>query len=186
MTTWRRIAAGLVCAALAGCAQAPSLGDITTGSILPSLPSASSILPSQAALMPSLSANSLAKGPQRISGNLYRIDATDRRLDDPVHRENYALLRAAESTKQLGASHFIVVNAPPGDVRLSTSGQASGMIRIFNVEPGAAPPTGAIAADEMIHFFGPGFDRAPAAPNSAPLPQVQNWPPAAGAATATR
>lgn len=159
MAMKRALAIACCAAALGGCAQVTTPGELTTGSILPALPSASTILPSASALVPTLGPTLSPKPPERISGNLYRIDATDRKLDDTIQRENYALLRAAESAKQLGATHFIVVNAPPGDIRLPSPAQTNGMIRIFRLDPGAVAPTGAIAADEIINFFGPTFGR---------------------------
>ncbi len=154
-----RIAALGAALALAGCAQGTSSTDITTGSILPAMPS----LPAASTLIPTIGTPSGPRKPERISGNLYRIDATDRKIDDPIQRENYTLLRAAESTKLLGGTHFIVVNAPQGgglaDVRQPGKGQTSAIIRVLQISAGAEPPIGAISTDEIIHFFGPTFGR---------------------------
>ena len=149
-------------ACIAGCAQAPQPGEITTGSILPSLPSTvSELLPSAQSLLPSLPASSTPNKPERIGANLYRISTDDRRIDDTTQRENYALLRAAEVTKNVGATHFIVVNASgPSSVVVSPAQpQLSTMIRTLRLERGAEPPIGAVSADEMVHFFGPAFGR---------------------------
>ena len=158
MTTIRSLAALGISAALGACAQSVGPAEITTGSIIPSLPAVASLVQSTG----SSTAGAAPRAPERISGNLYRIDASDRRLSDPIQQQNYALLRAAHSTRQLGATHFTVVNAPPGDVRLPASADSSAMIRIFRLEPGTQPPVGAVTADEIIHFFGPTFSQPPA------------------------
>ena len=144
--TFRLALAQLICGmglitGVAGCAQGNLPGAISTGSILPSLPS--------------LSTSSTPRKPERIGVNLYRVTVSDRRFDDPIQRENYALLRAAETAKAAGASHFIVVNASqPG-----ATAEIPTMIRVLQLEPGAEPPIGAVSADEIIHFFGPNFAR---------------------------
>ncbi len=146
---------------LAACAQGDGPSDLTTGTILQSLP----------ALAPA----SGPRAPERISGNLYRVDASDKRIEDRVQRENYTLLRAAESARQLGASHFIVVDAAPSagtrTIGNPDRGQ-SALIRVLELAQGAEPPMGAISADEIIHFFGPSFGRgtsgAAADPASTP------------------
>ena len=117
------------------------------------------LIPSAGSLVPSWGTSSRPRAPERISGNLYRVYAGDRQIEDPIQRENYALLRAAESTKQVGATHFVVVNAPEGLPQQPTP-PSSALIRVLQLETGAEPPVGAIAADEIIHFFGPAFGRA--------------------------
>lgn len=144
--------------ALGACAQLPNVNDITTGSILPALPSASSLLPVT-------STGNGPRPPERISGNLYRIDASDRKIDDAIQRENYGLLRAAESAKELGGSHFIVVKSSEGSdsgsARTVGASQPANLIRVFRIDPDMTPPIGAISVAEIIHFFGPNFRPAP-------------------------
>jgi hypothetical protein len=140
--------------AVGACAQLPSASDITTGSILPALPSAAS-------LVPSLTTSTEPRKPERVSGNLYRIDASDRKFDDAIQRENYGLLRAAESAKDVGGTHFIVVAnseaSDPSAPRTSGTSQPTGLIRVFRLDPDMTPPMGAISVNEIIHFFGPNF-----------------------------
>lgn len=194
---WISLAAG--CVVLAGCGQSigpgsnsgSSSGDITTGSILPSLPSlpsASSLIPAASALVPSWASGSKPQGPERISGNLYRIPPADTRWDDPIQRENYAMLLAAENAKQVGATHFIVVNANQGGAlgggimaltQPASAAPTTTLIRVMTLERNAEPPMGALAADEIIHFFGPQFGREAPPPRYDPLPQAQDWPAAA-------
>ncbi len=152
--------AGIACLfAVGACTQLPSMTDITTGSILPALPSASS-------LVPSMSSTSGPRPAERVSGNLYRIDFSDRKIDDPIQRENYGLLRAAESAKSVGGSHFVVVNSSEGTAlgqsRNPAASPGTSLIRVFRVDPDMMPPTGAISVNEIIHFFGPNFSRGPA------------------------
>lgn len=196
---WIFLVAG--CVVLTGCGQSIGPGssadsgsgsgssDITTGSILPSLPSASSLIPTASSLVPSWASGSKPQGPERISGNLYRIPPADTRWDDPIQRENYAMLLAAENAKQVGATHFIVVNAKQGGAlgggimaltQPASAAQATTLIRVMTLERNAEPPMGALAADEIIHFFGPQFGREAPPPQYDPLPQAQDWP-AAGA-----
>ncbi len=96
--------------------------------------------------------------------NLYRVYSSDRPTDDSIQAENYALLRAAETTKDVGATHFIVVDAPghPSAGLLGSgapSSKSANLIRVLKLAPGAESPIGAISADEIIHFFGPTFGR---------------------------
>lgn len=201
MQTSKRAAVAVVALSLAGCSQ--SGADLGLPSLalpsIPSLPSASSILPSASSIMPSIGTSSGPRAPERISGNLYRIDASDRKIDDPTQRENYTLLRAAEGAKKLGATHFLVSGGAQAgdnrDARQSAAGQSTTLIRTFHVEAGSEPPTGALAVDEIIHFFGPNFGRggepanppasmAAAAP-SPPMPPAAAAPAAAAPARAT-
>lgn len=143
---------------MAGCSSAPPDGVITgslPGFSAPSLPAVSALLPSPPSAVP-------AK-PERVGSNLYRISVADRRIDDHIQRENYALLRAAESTRELGATHFVVVNtgaqsgAPTSG--LGAAAEPGTLIRVFALPAGAEPPIGAIEAAEIVHFFGPNFGR---------------------------
>ena len=110
-------------------------------------------------------------GAERVSGNLFRIQADDRKIVDHIERENYTLLRAAETTVAQGGTHFVLVSA--GDqsttglptLRMIVSGnrdaEFGAYFRILKIEPDTAAPIGAVSASEMIHFFGPKFGRAP-------------------------
>lgn len=157
-------------AMLGGCSQGqPNLG-LTTGSILPSLAGMSGAPAASKALSPTAGA-----GGERIGVNLYRVSASDRAIADPVARENYALLRAAETAKAAGGTHFIMIQTGDqsssgfslsstfaGNTGSGNSGQFGAYVRVLTLEPGAEVPIGAIVADEIIHFFGPNFGRTPA------------------------
>lgn len=143
---------------LGGCSQGIESMGLTTGSIGPVAASASAT-------------KSRLAGAERISGNLYRVLADDRKLPDRIERENYTLLKAAEATKAAGGTHFILVSAsdqsPVGISSLSAlsgnGGQFGAYFRVLEIDAATGVPTGALAADEIIHFFGPKFGRAPAA-----------------------
>lgn len=167
MARWRGLAIVICCAGLAACSQGNGPGDIATGSIGPALPTLPA-LPSATSLLPNLGATSGPRRPERISGNLFRIHTADRRIDDAVQRENYALLRAAEAAKEVGGTHFIVADGTHGRPDVG-GGSASGvpgttLIRVLRLDTDVQPPVGAIAADEIIHFFGPTFGRTPGQP----------------------
>lgn len=143
---------------LGGCSQSIESMGLVTGSITsPTAPTSQSP-----------AAKSKVAGAERISGNLYRVLADDRKLPDRIERENYTLLKAAEATKAAGGTHFVLVSAsdqsPIGVAALSLSSNGSqygAYFRILEVDPSAGVPAGAMAADEIIHFFGPKFGRAP-------------------------
>ena len=110
-------------------------------------------------------------GAERISGNLFRVVADDRNVSDRIERENYTLLRAAETALAQGGTHFVLVSA--GDQ--STTGIPSlkalfsgdrdaeygAYFRVLKLEPEGKAPFGAMSADEIVHFFGPRFGRTP-------------------------
>jgi hypothetical protein len=149
----------VVAGCVAGCATSPS-GGIVTGS-LPALPTPS--LPSLGGLQPSTSTGAGATRPERVGSNLYRISTAGPRIDDRIQRENYALLRAAESTREVGATHFVVVNTgsriETETTSLGSPADPGTLIRVFNLPPGEEPPIGAIQAAEIVQFFGPNFGR---------------------------
>ena len=152
---------------LSACALAPPQdGEAPSGFKLPSFPSVSALLPSADSIIPTLPSNTEPQKSQPVGANLYRVKIDDRRIADSVQRENYALLRAAETTKEAGGTHFIVVSggntlAAYGGRGLGSAPDLGALIRVVKVVPGAEAPMGAVAADEIIHFFGPAFGRSP-------------------------
>ncbi len=163
--------------ALAGCTGALQPGSLTTGSVLPPLPSISS-------MMPSSDPASGSRGVERIGSNLYRVSTTDRRHEDAIQRENYALLRAAETTQEAGGTHFILVTLGDQAGGGGSSGARAGstLVRVLTIEPGGEPPVGAVSASEMIQFFGPTFGRPPAQTPWPPAPSATFAAPAAAPA----
>ena len=118
---WWRIALAVL---VGGCSQAMEGIGLTTGSIAPSA---------------SIGAATKVAGAERVSGNLYRVMATDRNIADRIERENYTLLKAAEATKAAGGTHFVLVNAsnqaPFGLPSLQSLGKT---VQIINHSP--TPP----------------------------------------------
>ncbi len=147
---------------VAACAGGPDTGSLTTGSVLPSLPS----LPSAGGLLPSFGDPSAPGRLQRVSGNLYRLPASDHRITDSIERENYDMLRAAEATRSVGGTHFVIVtlNGPSNGAPFSGGGAvvAGGiLLRVITVSRASEPPVGAVSADEILHFLGPKFGHEP-------------------------
>lgn len=171
MSTSRTALAVVVASLLSACAQGEGDGAITTGSILPAMPSLPAA-PSLSGIIPQVGSEPKPRPPERVSGNLYRVYSGDRKLEDTIQRQNYALLRAAEGTRQVGGTHFIIVNG--SDAADGTT--SSALVRVMKLDAGAELPLGAVAADEIIHFFGPTFGRTDqSAPGTAPaVPQRQS------------
>ena len=147
---------------VAACAGGPETGSLTTGSILPSMPS----LPSASSLLPSFATPSAPGRVERVSGNLYRLPASDRGTTDSIERENYEMLRAAEATRQVGGTHFVIVtlNGPSNGAPFSGGGAvvAGGiLLRVLTVPVGSEAPVGAASADEILHSLGPKFGHEP-------------------------
>ncbi len=97
------------------------------------------------------------------------------------------LLKAAETTKSAGATHFIVISsadasrsdivASPGYAQTNFIGKVAfttynpgsvhqimkpgqdAYIRVLNVPEGVTPPDGAISADEIVKFIGSRVER---------------------------
>ena len=148
-------------------AYAPAPIPVKASAAPPAAPTA------QTATLPSL-LTFAAAGPapaERISGNLFRVQADDRKIDDAVERENYTLLRAAETTKAHGGTHFVLVSAgdqasvgmPSLKTIMSGNREAEfgAYFRVLRIETDGTAPIGAMSASEIIHFFGPKFGRAP-------------------------
>ena len=144
----------VVPALVGGCSQAIEGIGLTTGSITPS---ASTVPAGQSKL----------GGAERVSGNLYRVLADDRKIADRIDRENYTLLKAAEATKAAGGTHFVLVSAsdqsPIAVSTLGGGGQYGAYFRVLEVDPANGVPNSAMAADEIIHFFGKKFGRTASA-----------------------
>ncbi len=119
---------------------------------------------------------------QQLTADTYRILSRGNAYTSKTKVNDYTLLKAAETTRQAGATHFVIeggedatrtgyVTTPgtatttlqgnrayttvnPGTVdRLVKPGQDT-IIRILTVKPGEAPPPNAISADEIIQFVG--------------------------------
>ena len=119
---------------------------------------------------------------QQVTGNTYRILSRGNAYTGSTTIQDYTLLKAAETTKAAGATHFMIVSAAdasstgaivtPGQATTSFSGNTAyttyspamahnyikpgedTYIRVETVGPGQAPPPGSLSADEIIQFVG--------------------------------
>lgn len=118
----------------------------------------------------------------QMTQDTFRIVARGNGYTSATAIQDYAILKAAETTKSHGGTHFVVVGGgdASGQGTITTPGQAQTtligntayttyspgmvrryvkpgqdlMIRVISVAPGSAPPAGAIYADEIIQFVG--------------------------------
>jgi hypothetical protein len=125
---------------------------------------------------------------QQMTANTYRILARGNGYTAGTTIQDYTVLKAAETTKQAGGTHFLIVSAAdassagyittPGQARTSVVGNTAyttyspGMvhqymkpgqdvyIRVLTITPGQPPPPGAFSADEIIQFVGSRVKRA--------------------------
>jgi hypothetical protein len=119
---------------------------------------------------------------QQMTANTVRIVARGNGYTASTTIQDYTVLKAAETTKQAGATHFMIISSAnassagyvttPGQAQTSVIGNTAyttyspGMvhqyikpgqdtyIRVLTVAPGQAPPPGAFSADEIIQFVG--------------------------------
>lgn len=119
---------------------------------------------------------------QQMTANTYRIVARGNGYTSGTVIQDYVALKAAETTRQAGGTHFMVISAgdassasyvtTPGQIQTSVIGNTAyttyspgsthqifkpgqdSYIRIINVTAGQVPPQGAIPADEVMQFVG--------------------------------
>jgi hypothetical protein len=104
----------------------------------------------------------------QMTADTYRITARGNEYTRGTTIQDYTALKAAETTKAAGATHFLIISAADasrtsynathgyGHTSVSSSirpGQDT-YIRVLTVPSGLAPPPGAVSADEIIHFVG--------------------------------
>jgi hypothetical protein len=126
-------------------------------------------------------------GAQQVTSDTFRIQAQGNGYTSAASVQDYVLLKAAETTKQSGGTHFILISAANTTRvdQLQTSGTAQttfvghnasttytpgstetiikpgqdAYIRVLNVKAGQTLPAGAISADEIIKYVGPRVQR---------------------------
>lgn len=119
---------------------------------------------------------------QQITGTTYRIVARGNGYTGGTTIQDYTLLKAAETTRAAGGTHFMIVSSgdasstgsitTPGHAQTSFVGNTAyttfspgsvtefvkpgqdTYIRVFTVAPGQPPPQGALSADEIMQFVG--------------------------------
>lgn len=118
----------------------------------------------------------------QMANDLYRIEARGNGYTGRNVVQDYMLLKAAETTKSTGHTHFTVVDqgdasstaamVTPGSAQTNFIGRsayttytpatvtpifkpgADAYIKVLTVPNGQQPPAGAISADEIIQFVG--------------------------------
>jgi hypothetical protein len=119
---------------------------------------------------------------ERVTADTVRIKARGNGYTSGTTVQDYALLKAAETTKEMGGSHFTIISAAdasghgvvttPGVAETTIRGNTAtttyspgtttefvkpgqdAYIRVLRLAPGTPPPPGAISADEIIQFVG--------------------------------
>jgi hypothetical protein len=119
---------------------------------------------------------------QQMTADTYRIISRGNAYTGSTTIQDYTLLKAAETTKLAGATHFLIISAAdasrsgaivsPGQATTTFYGNTASTtyspatvhnfikpgqdtyIRVITVAPGQAPPNGAFLADEIIQFVG--------------------------------
>jgi hypothetical protein len=113
---------------------------------------------------------------QQVTATTFRIVARGNGYTSNTRIQDYALLKAAETTKAAGGTHFAIVSAEDATVQQSlyltqigprgsafTTASIGSVakpgqdtyIRVFALDPGQAAPQGTLLADEIIQFVGP-------------------------------
>lgn len=118
-----------------------------------------------------------------VMTDVYRIIARGNGYTSADRVQDFALLKAAETTLAAGASHFVIVDQAnrtrvdvvqsPGTVQTSVVGRTavstytpgstdtfikpgeSLIIRVVRLKPGEPPPTGALPAQDLVNTLGP-------------------------------
>jgi hypothetical protein len=84
---------------------------------------------------------------QQITANTFRIVARGNSSTAHTTIQDYTLLKTAETTRQAGGTHFVIISAADASSigEITTPGQNT-YIRIFTVSGGQVPPPGARVA----------------------------------------
>lgn len=124
---------------------------------------------------------------QQMTADTYRIVSRGNGYTGSTTIQDYTLLKAAETTKSVGGTHFIVISAAdasssgaivsPGRATTTFVGNTASTtyspatthnyikpgqdtyIRVMTFAPGQVVPQGALSADEIIQFVGPRVKR---------------------------
>ena len=119
---------------------------------------------------------------QQMSADVFRIEARGNSYTGKNTVQDYMLLKAAETTKSAGKTHFILINSADASATTSIVDEgtatttfigntahttyspatvshyfkpgADAYIRVMSVVPGKEIPAGAVSADEIIQFVG--------------------------------
>jgi hypothetical protein len=119
---------------------------------------------------------------QQITADTWRIIARGNAYTGGTQIQDYVLLKAAETTKSVGGTHFIIGSSQdassqgaivtpgtahttygggvafttfnPGSVHSYVKPGQDAYVRVMNVPAGSRPPAGALSANEIIQFIG--------------------------------
>jgi hypothetical protein len=112
---------------------------------------------------------------EQMAADTFRIVAKGNAYTPDTALQDYTVLKAAKTTKNMGGTHFVIVSAAgatpeqmqtsavgnvtftaddPGTVRSLIKPGQDTYIRVLKVPPGHAPPPGGLSADEIIFFVG--------------------------------
>jgi hypothetical protein len=119
---------------------------------------------------------------EQITADVYRIKSRGNGYTAQSTVQDYALLKAAETAKSVGASHFQLISADdaskqsivttPGTASTSVVGNTAfttyspgstevvikpgqdAYVRVLRLANGQSPPPGALSADEIIRYIG--------------------------------
>jgi hypothetical protein len=111
---------------------------------------------------------------QQVTADTYRIVSRGNSHTSSTTIRDYTLLKAAETTKQSGATHFAIISEKDvtrtsQDVTLQRDDVMGGVtgsistdvkpgqdtyIRVMSIAPGQPAPAGALSADEIMRYVG--------------------------------
>jgi len=118
---------------------------------------------------------------EQMTADTFRIVARGNAYTADTALQDYTVLKAAKTTKNMGGTHFLIVSAAeastsdvakppqmqtsvvdnmaftaddPGALRSLVKPGQDTYIRVLKVPPGHAPPPGGLSADEIIFFVG--------------------------------
>jgi hypothetical protein len=124
---------------------------------------------------------------EQVSADIYRIKARGNAYTSQSTVQDYTLLRAAETAKSAGATHFQLISAAdassqsivttpstastsvvgntafttysPGSTDVVIKPGQDAYIRVLRLAKGQSPPSGAFSANEIIRYIGGRVDR---------------------------
>jgi len=120
---------------------------------------------------------------QRMTVSTFRIVVRGNPITSDLANQDYIALKAAETARQTGGTHFVFINAaeassetpvaagqgkksasnnkayPPTTVYQLIRPRQDTYIRVVTMGPGQPLPPGSFAADEVIQFIGPRVKR---------------------------
>jgi hypothetical protein len=125
---------------------------------------------------------------EQMTADVYRIKSRGNAYTDKTTVQDYVLLKAAETTKSAGGTHFLLISGQdasrqvtvtsPGSATTTVAGGVAvtsyspptsdtvikpgqdAYVRILKVSAGQQAPAGAFSADEIVKFVGSRVQRS--------------------------